>query len=135
MTIATYVPTLSTDGWVSSPSLMGDYLLSHFFVSDYSQTELYNGQVASLPYLIALYQNNISGLLIGVQDTLSVYLSRYFNNVVVEANSVPNTTNSSSIGFSIFVGYTGTDGIQYTLTNIIETVNSKISNIINQGNG
>lgn len=135
MSLATYVPSLSEDGWVNSPILMGDYLISHFFLSDYSQTELYNGSVSSLPYLITQYQGNITGLLTAVQSTLQQYLSRYFSSVTIETNQVPNPTNSSQIGFSIYVSFIGADGNTYTLDNLIETLDSKISNIVKITNG
>lgn len=135
MALATYVPSLSEDGWVNSPILMGDYLLSHFFLSDFSQTELYNGSISSLPYLITQYQGNISGLLSAVQTTLQQYLSRYFSSVTIETNQVPNPTNSSQIGFSIYVSYVGADGVTYTLDNLIQTMDSKISSIIKTTNG
>jgi hypothetical protein len=135
MAIATFVPSLDEAGWVNTPLLMGDRLLSYFFIADYSQTELYNGNVSSLPYLITEYQGNLSGLLSGVTATLQTLFSRYFNNVIIETNNVPNTTNSSLIGFSIYIAYTGTDGVTYTLSNIIEVTNSLISNIINIING
>ncbi len=132
--VATYVPSLSEDGWVNSPELMGDYLLSHFFVSDYSQTQIYLGTVSSLPYIVQQYQDDLSGLLPVVQSALSSYLSKYFVNVIVEVNAAPNPTGSSQVGFSIYVSYQGADGNTYYLNKIIETMNSKISGIININN-
>jgi hypothetical protein len=128
------VPSLSEDGWVNTPSLMGDYLISHFFVSDYSQTQLYLNQVSSFPYLIQKYQNDLPGLLTAIQTTLNTYLGRYFSNVVVEASQYPNPTNSGSIGINLFVGFTGSDGVSYNLSKIIQIVNSKIESIINLNN-
>ncbi len=135
MPVPNFVPSLSEDGWVDSPELMGDYVLSHFFVSDYSQTHLYKNSVSSLPYLVQKYQGDINGLLSSVQSTLQIYLSRYFTGVIVEANPVPNPTNSNKIGFSIYVSYVGNDGNTYTLERLIHTNNSKILEIINTNNG
>jgi hypothetical protein len=128
------VPSLSEDGWVNTPSLMGDYLISHFFVSDYSQTQLYLNQVSSFPYLIQKYQNDLPGLFTAIQTTLNTYLGRYFSSVTVEASQYPNPTNSGSIGINLFVSYVGSDGVTYNLNKIIQIVNSKIENIINLNN-
>jgi len=49
------VPSLSQDGWTSSTKEKLDYLMSHFFVADKSQTALYAEEVSSFPYLV---QNN-----------------------------------------------------------------------------
>lgn len=129
-----FVPSLSEDGWVNSPDLMGDYLLSHFFVADYSQTQLYNGSVTSLPFLLQKYQGDMQGLLSAIEVTLNTYLGRYFQTVTVNATQYPNPTNSGSLAVNLFVSYVGSDGATYTLSKLIQTVNSKIQSIINLNN-
>lgn len=134
MPLPAYLPSLSEDGWVNDPLLVGDYLLSHFFVSDFSQTQLYLNQVSSLPYIVQDAQGDTTKLISSVQSSITAYMSRYFNDVYVESALVPNPSGSSDIGFTIFVSYLGNDGNTYQLNNIIETLNSKISNIININN-
>ena len=128
------VPSLSEDGWVSDPALMGDYLISHFFVADKSQTALYLNQVSSFPYLIQQYQGDVPGLCNAIERTLNTYLGRYFTTTTVECTQYPNPTNSGSLGLNLFVSYVGADGVTYNLNKIIQTVNSKIQSIINLNN-
>lgn len=134
MALATFVPTLSEDGWENDPVKMGDILISHFFISDYSQTQVYTGQVASLPYIVQQNQSNLSGLFSDITSVLTRYLSRYFQNVIVEVNQNTQYSVGSSIAINLFVSYVGSDGKTYTLTNLIQTLNSKILNITNLNN-
>lgn len=134
MALASYVPTLSEDGWENSPEKMGDILISHFFISDYSQTQLYTGQVASLPYILQQNQSDLSGLFSDITSVLTRYLSRYLQNVVVEVNQNAQYTKGSFVAINLFVSYMGADGKTYTLTNIIQTLNSKIYNITQLNN-
>ncbi len=134
MALATYVPTLSEDGWENSPEKMGDILISHFFISDYSQTQIYTGQVASLPYLVQKNQSDLSGLFTDITSVLTRYLSRYLQNVVVEVNQNSQYTTGSFIAINLFVSFMGSNGKSYTLSNIIETLNSKILNITKLNN-
>ena len=46
------LPSLSTDGWVFATAEKADYLISHFFVAEYSQTQLYVSHVSSFPKII-----------------------------------------------------------------------------------
>lgn len=134
MSLPMFFPSISEDGWVDDPLLAGDYLMSQFFVADYSQTQLYLDQVSSLPYIIQSTQGDTNKLISTIQTTLTKYLGRYFSDVYVESVLVPNPTGSSDIGFTIYVSYVGNDGVTYQLNNIIETLNSKISNVININN-
>lgn len=134
MALASFVPTLSEDGWENSPEKMGDILISHFFISDYSQTQIYTGQVASLPYLIQKNQGDLPSLFTDITSVLTRYLSRYLQNVVVEVNQNTQYSTGSFIAINLFVSYMGANGKTYTLTNIIQTLNSKILNIIKLNN-
>lgn len=134
MALPQFFPSLSEDGWVDDPVLLGDYLISQFFVSDYSQTQLYLGEVRSLPQIVQSTQGDSNKLISMVQTELMTYFSRYFNNVYVESALVNNPTDSSEIGFTIFISYIDTNGNTHQLNNLINTLNSKISNIINLNN-
>ena len=46
------LPTLTVDGFVNSVPQTCDYLLAYFFLSQYSQSNLYYGKVSSLAYII-----------------------------------------------------------------------------------
>lgn len=79
------LPSLSQDGWVSSTKEKLDYLMSHFFLSDYSQTSIYSKYVASLSYILQANQNKMIDTKNAVTTTLTDYLSRYkFTDVIVD---------------------------------------------------
>ena len=81
------MPSLSMDGWITSTSIKADYLISHFFVSEYSRTFLFEGEVASMPYLIQKHKNDILGLVRDVELTLKSYFGRYFPKAEVQVSS------------------------------------------------
>lgn len=130
------LPTLSGDGWVNSSLKVADYLLSHFFLSDYSQTYFYEGYVASMPWIIQDTQGDMSKTCKVVQETLSTYFTRYFNDVVVEVTDVTDETNDPSRGqISIYLNFTDTENKQYTMAKLINIIDSKIKSIIDINNG
>jgi hypothetical protein len=131
MAIAFYVPSLSEDGWLNDPAKMGDALISHFYVSDYSQTQLYLGKVASLPYIVQQNANNIQVMCTAIQNTLTTYLLRYFPVVTVEAQEHPDPTDSSNAAIDLYISYEDTKGNTYNFANLIKTLNGTIVDIIN----
>lgn len=128
------VPTLSQDGWVTDPNLKGDYLLSHFFLSEFSQTQLYIGNVASLPYLIQKNQGNNNSLQSDAEETLRNYFSRYFTQVDVQVIINQDTTNVNKSQFNFYVSYNDSFGQRLSLGKAVDTVNSTITNIIDINN-
>ncbi len=129
------IPSLSQDGWVDSSLKLADYLLSHFFLSDYSQTYLYEGNVSSLPWIIQHTQNNMTETTSLTQSTLSNYFKRYFDVVTVQVVEVPNDKDPSFAQISIYLSFTDSVGITYKIDKIIDIVNSKIHKIIALNNG
>jgi hypothetical protein len=79
----TPAPTMSTQGWVTDPSLKFDTLLADFFLADPNQSYLYKGTIKTLQGLIEKYGNNIGGLIGDLEVTLKVYFERYYDMVQV----------------------------------------------------
>jgi len=130
------VPSLSQDGWTSSTKERLDYLMSHFFVSDKSQTALYGDEVSSFPHLVQSNQNNIPGLKSQTQTALYTYLMRYgFKDVVVDVVITPETTNSSRQILELFMEVTDDAGVTMTLSNMLLFNDTKFAQIIKLNNG
>lgn len=55
--MGTFVPTMSSKGWVNTVAEKADEALSNFISSNYSQSVLFYGKIHSLPYLIARYKD------------------------------------------------------------------------------
>jgi uncharacterized protein (DUF2225 family) len=128
-------PILSEDGWLSSSSRVGDQLFSTFFCSDYSQSYIYAGSVASLAWIIQQHQDSIPNTVNEVQRILSKYFSRYFNNVVVECTDMTDPASPSKAIISIYVKYTDTDGVDLVLGRLVEYTDTIINSIVTLNNG
>ena len=129
------VPALSEDGWVESDGRQAEYLFSHFFLSDYSQTYIYDDQVASLAWIIAMNDENVMMIPSAVQSRLEKYFSRYFNNVVVQATIAEDSNNANKYQLTIYLSFVGKDGIPYNLSKLAFMENGLIKKVIDLNNG
>lgn len=128
------VPTLSTDGWVDSPTVKADRLFSHFLMSEYSQTALYATNVASMPYII---QKNKEAPLSTAQDlknTLTIYFERYYDEVSVETSWVEVEPNSAKAEIQIFISLMDSDGVRFSLGKAITTIDSVVQKVMDLNN-
>lgn len=105
LTDPTPLPTLSTDGWISNTKKKIDRLLTHFWLSEYSATETYKGNIASLPWLVQTYSRNMRELENATQRTLQSYFERYFPvaKVTVVVSETTKGSNKYNINMNIEV--------------------------------
>lgn len=134
MTENYFLPTLSQEGWVQSTAEQADYLISHFFASEYSQTHLYQRNVSSFQWIIQESQGDMAKTISLLKDTLNKYYSRYFDNVNVDVSYLQDPPDSSSVTISLYVSFIDKLGKEFILGKTLELVNSKISKIININN-
>lgn len=135
MSSKAFLPSLSVDGWVNSSIKTADYLFSHIFLSDYSQTYLYTGFVTSLAWIIQATEGNMAETIRLTQLQLGEYFTRYFNNVVVEVTEVENIENPSKGQISIYLRFTDTENKEYVLGKLLTIIDSKITEVVNINNG
>lgn len=128
------LPSLSEDGWVSTDGRQGAILFSHIFLSDYSQTYVYDGEVTSLAWMVATCQGDTSKLNSLAKSTLERYFGRYFAEVVVETKTDPDPNNPSKYGLTIYLSYTGKDGVRYNLGKMAQVDNDIIKKVVNLNN-
>ena len=128
-------PSLSEDGWVTSSVKIADYLLSHFFASDYSQTYLYHPSVSSMAYILQETQGDVLASCLTMRDTITQYLNRYFTNVVVEATDGTLDTDPSKGIINLYVKFTDSDGVSYSLGKLLRLSNMRVTEIIDINNG
>lgn len=128
-------PSLSEDGWVTSPEKTADYLLSHFIVADASQSYLFSGNVSSLPKILQETQGDIRQTCNEVRQSLNEYFLRYFNNVVTEVNEIPNLLNPAKQQIGIYLKYTDSNGVEHVLGKQLRMANSIVESVININNG
>ena len=135
MTSKTLHPTLDTDAWVNSPIKTADYLLSHFFLSDYSQTAHFKGRVASFAWIVQHYQGDYERIQTELQSTLSAHFEKQFSDVEVQIADVPNPDSINQKQLSLYLVFTDTTGTEYNLARIVQySDNLKVTNIISVNN-
>lgn len=130
-----YFPALDVEGWVTSGVHIADYIFSHFFLSDYSQTQLYVGHVASLSWILQTHQNDIGQIANTTENTLKSYFERYFNNVVVEVTHSADPSNPAKLQLTVYVSFEDSDGKRHTLGRLLEVIESKIAKVKKINNG
>lgn len=139
MTIdSTPVPTLSEDGWVgadTNSALKADYLLSHFFLSEYSQTHFFAGEVASLPWILQNNQNDMSGTVSACRQTLEKYLKRYYSNVDVEVTQEAESGSTTRVALRFYIAATDQDGKVFNFARLVNVLDAKILQITALNNG
>jgi hypothetical protein len=128
------VPVLSLDGWTVSTPHKADALISHFFLSNKSQTFFYGLNVASLPWILQKYEMNLDKIVEETQRTLSVYFQRYFSSVTVQCGVTESKTIAGQFSLDIFLSFLDESGTEFVLSRVIDVLNSKIENIITLNN-
>ncbi len=124
------VPTLSLDGWVKSTPERADYLMAHFFESEYSQTAFYKDKVSSFQWIIQKNQGDMTATVRMLKNTLTDYFSRYFTNVVVEVNHEDIVLNSSNVKLIVYISFRDEKGRDFSVGRLAELVDSKLQKVI-----
>lgn len=128
-------PSLSEDGWVTSAAKTADYMLSHFFLSDRSQSYEYDQYISSMPWILASNHGNIPQTIMETQNTLGDYFKRYFSNPVVEVNEIPNLISPSKAQIGIYIKFTDSQGNDIIVGKMITVNDTIIEQIVNINNG
>lgn len=130
------IPSLSSIGWVKSTEEKGDFALSYFITSEYSQSVIYWGNITSLQYLVKEYGNDERTLQTEVSNALSKYLRRYFDDdisVFVKV-SEPDSTKPGQLAIQLNC-IIRENGIEYSLGRRVELLNARVVKIANINNG
>lgn len=131
-----FVPMLGGEGWVKDPARQLVILYAHALVADGIQSTLFNGNVTSLPYITALYQNNPVELTNEIENSLTAYFDRFF--VTTNVNVSYTQTNVNKYDLYISVEVTDVDGNVLSLADAAQIDNgillSTIAKLNNGGN-
>lgn len=130
-----HIATVSTRGWVGTIEHKGDYLLSCFLLTLYSQSVLYYGKLASLQYVL----KEEAGDQVYLQQTLSSMLNdmlkRNFDSSSALVKLVDyDATNSSKLRIRATCMVREND-IEYNLGKEVLVLNSKVVRISEINNG
>lgn len=125
---------MSSDGWVFESLHMADYLMSDFFLSEYSQTALYPRTITSLPYIIEENKGDPSGTAAKIEDGLTIYFSRYFTNVTVQASYRNDPTSGTKAIIDVFIEYMDSEGKTHSFAKGAEMIDGKFNKIVEINN-
>lgn len=129
------IPSLTSAGWVTSLPEKADSAVAYYFTSDKSQSrDTFGNNVTTLAQQIQQYGNDELSLTTFVTEQLQAYLSRYFDTVTVNVSTdIPSPIDPSRLNLTVGVIVTD-DGKAYSLGRLIETLNGKVSKIIDINN-
>lgn len=132
--MAVVMPSLSEDGWVVYPGSIVDYAFAHFFLSDYSQSYIYNGAVSSFAWVIEESQGDYMKLQNLMTVTLQNYLGRYFSKVTVDCDVRESTTNPNLREMYLYVSVTDNEGKEHVVGKMLNYENNKVLSVVNVNN-
>ena len=118
------LPMLNRNGWIENKEIVIDKLFEHFLASEYSQTNLLYGEVASLKFILAS-SANVDTIRHDIISALNTLFSKYFDTVSVYVNVVSDEKSGTNI-FNISMEIKD-DGETYTLYKAVETRLGKIT--------
>lgn len=102
--------SLSAKGWITDVPNVLDFLMAHFYESEYTQSTLYYGKISNLQYLVQKYGGDPDQFVAGLTNTLQEYLGRYFPDGV----KLEITHNANDADFDGGVKYNVTVKVQVT---------------------
>lgn len=129
------VPAMDSMGWVQDVPNKLDRLLSYFYYSDYKQSDLYAGQIQSLPRILQAVGNKATMAAPKIEEALQFYLGKHFDKVSVEVSVVSkDDIVSTTATLKIMVGVN--DAGKYKVAgDIVVTSEGRIDEVIRQNNG
>ena len=128
------VPMLNETGWATSVADRLDGAFSDFITTNYSQSELWYGKLASLPYIIKATAGDLVALRSKAESTLSTHLTDLFEKVEVRVSIKTDPENDAKVSlvFSIVVVE---NGEAFNFSRTVENVNSILKLVTELNNG
>lgn len=127
------LPTLSSSGWIEEIAEKADRVMTYFFVSEYSQSDSFKGNITSLPHLIQKFGNDPLTLKSEVSRKLQGLLERYFDEASVGTEITNEDQAHSKMDLEVSVMLRD-GGEAYSLARVIKTLNGKVEEFIRVNN-
>ena len=119
------IPTLSLDGCIATSDIKIVKIFEHFLASEKDQSNIFNGYIASLKYILDEY-SNVNDIEEGITLTLTGIYTRYFDSVDIEVNVDDNDDKESTYNISIDIDVMDEYGNKYSLSRSLENINSEV---------
>ena len=111
------IPSLSTVGWTKDYNEIMKKLYVYFVISEYSQSNSYYGEIASLKYILQSH-SEVEDIKLAIQKVLLNMYDRYFDSVDITVDIIETDT---SVSYSVNIIAIASDGITYKLNKTIQT--------------
>jgi hypothetical protein len=135
VTVTIVVPAMDSIGWVVDVPNKLDRLLAYFYYSDYKQSDLYAGEIVSLPRILQLVGNKANMAAPRMEDALKLYLGKHFDKVNVEVSVVsPGDLSSTTASLKIMIGVNDAGKHQIT-GDLVLVSDGKIEEVVRMNNG
>lgn len=121
--------TLSSNGILTSLPEIADRLMAYYFNNNATQSNIYRGNIASLPALIMRYKDDESRMANEIQQSMQRFLKNNFENAVVYVTT-HEVVEGLQGAYNIRVDATVyDDGQQYSLGRILQIYQGKFKMI------
>lgn len=123
------VPTLSGDGFATDIRKQADALMAYYLASDYSQSNVFLGNIMSLAYQVQEHGHDTFALKQEIERSSEEYLGRHFDTarVTVDIEDIDDRAQYNIIYNAVVTKA----GLSYSLGKLIEIQNNKVVKIIN----
>jgi hypothetical protein len=119
------LPVLGGEGWLTDGELIMNKLFIHMFLTDHSQSNIYQGSVTSLQYILAEHGNDIPELVSAVSDAVTRYYRRYFQDVVVNFKSIAtDDDDTAAADYTLYISGS-LNGTTYDLSKTLQVDNTQ----------
>lgn len=125
------VPTLDASGWLTGVAEKADKLMTYFLICDYSQSNVHQGSIKSLPFLIQKRSNNLFYLREDVSSALVSLFNNYFDKTEANVDIDDKTTADKEARFDLRISIIIVhEGVRYSLGRLLTIVNTNITKVI-----
>jgi len=124
--MASVIPNLGSDSWVSDPNKKLTLMFAHALLADNSQSTIYNGSITSIPYIIGVYQNNTIEMTNQLETALSTYFLRGFDTADVTISNTTPTDGKYQLNVSVNVTW---NQIPYSLNQAFTVAGGVLTNL------
>lgn len=125
--------TLTMQGWVRDVGKQIDMAIAYCFVSNASQSYIFENRVLSVQKVIHDYTGNISGLCTNLQILLETYLKHLFDDATVEVTSDAAKALGSSLALFVYAVVT-VNGKEYNTAAGVDVKDSRITRFFDLNN-
>lgn len=121
------VPSLTTDGFVKNKRMIFYKVWEYFLASEYSQSNSYSGDIASLKWIIGTNSSNIV-IVDKTEEHLKKLFKKYFDDVEVDCFIVNEKEAFRTMSIAITCKDDEDPDITYTLVKDVQYQKGEIKN-------